>query len=57
MTDHAPLAPLTQIPADLQTIADYEQQAQKHLSNMVWAYLQGGSMSEVSVRDNLEQFA
>ena len=56
MTDHAPLASLTQIPADLQTIADYEEQAKKHLSVMQWSYLQGGSMSEVSVRDNLNQF-
>lgn len=51
-----PMAPLTQIPAYLQTIADYEVEAEKHLSNMVWNYLQGGSMDEVSVRDNLQQF-
>ncbi|WP_312051229.1 alpha-hydroxy acid oxidase [Acinetobacter schindleri] len=51
-----PIAPLTQIPAYLQTIADYEMEAKKHLSNMVWDYLQGGSMDEVSVRDNLQQF-
>lgn len=50
------IAPLTQIPAYLQTIADYEMEAKKHLSNMVWDYLQGGSMDEVSVRDNLQQF-
>lgn len=51
-----PMAPLTQIPAYLQTITDYEVEAEKHLSNMVWNYLQGGSMDEVSVRDNLQQF-
>lgn len=51
-----PIAPLTQIPAYLQTIADYEMEAKKHLSNMIWDYLQGGSMDEVSVRDNLQQF-
>ena len=50
------LAPLTQIPAYLQTIADYEIQAQKHLSEMVWHYLQGGAMDEQSVRNNLQQF-
>ncbi len=50
------LAPLTQIPAHLQTIADYEVQAEKHLLNMVWQYLQGGSMDEHSVRGNLYQF-
>lgn len=48
--------PLTQIPAYLQTIHDYEIEAEKHLSEMVWAYLQGGSMDEISVRDNLDQF-
>ena len=52
----APLAPLSQIPPYLQTLADYEIQAQKHLSDMVWQYLQGSSMDEVSVRDNLDQF-
>ena len=56
MTDHNILAPLTQIPAHLQTIADYEKQAELHLSQMVWQYLQGGSMDEHSVRDNLSQF-
>ena len=48
--------PLTQIPAHLQTIADYEVEAEKRLSNMVWQYLQGGSMDEHSVRGNLSQF-
>ena len=51
------LEPLTQISAHLQTLHDYENQAEKHLSKMVWAYLQGGAMQEVSVRDNLDQFA
>ncbi|NHB56516.1 alpha-hydroxy-acid oxidizing protein [Acinetobacter sp. 194] len=51
------LPPLTQIPAYLQTVADYECEAKKHLSEMVWAYLQGGAMDEVSVRDNLQQFS
>ncbi|MGE8683520.1 MAG: alpha-hydroxy acid oxidase [Acinetobacter sp.] len=57
MTDQNILPPLTQIPAYLQTVADYEVEAQKHLSDMVWQYLQGGSMDEHSVRDNLAQFA
>ena len=55
MSQHI-LPPLTQIPADLQTVADYEREAEKHLSEMVWAYLQGGAMDEISVRDNLQQF-
>ena len=54
--DHI-LAPLEQIPPHLQTLADYEIQAQKHLSDMVWQYLQGGAMDEQSVHDNREQFA
>lgn len=57
MTDQNILPPLTQIPAYLQTVADYKAEAQKHLSDMVWQYLQGGSMDEHSVRDNLAQFA
>lgn len=51
------LAPLSQIPPHLQTLADYETQAQKHLSDMVWQYLQGGAMDEYSVRDNRQQFS
>lgn len=57
MTAKTVLAPLTQIPPELQTLADYEQEAQKHLSDMVWQYLQGGSMEEHSVRSNLDQFS
>ncbi|QOW47302.1 MULTISPECIES: alpha-hydroxy acid oxidase [Acinetobacter] len=51
------LSPLSQIPPHLQTLADYETQAQKHLSDMVWQYLQGGAMDEYSVRDNRQQFS
>lgn len=57
MNQTAILPPLTQIPPYLQTIADYEQEAQKHLPDMVWQYLQGGAMNEASVRNNLDQFA
>lgn len=49
-------APLTQIPAYLQTIADYEKQAEQHLSENTWHYLQGGAMDEQSVQENLQQF-
>lgn len=56
MSQHSPLQPLTQIPAHLQTIADYEKEAELHLSHIVWQYLQGGSMDEHSVRGNLSQF-
>ncbi len=53
---NAILAPLTQIPAYLQTIADYEKQAELHLPEITWHYLQGGAMDEQSVRNNLQQF-
>lgn len=49
-------APLTQIPAYLQTIADYEKQAEQHLPEKTWHYLQGGAMDEQSVQENLQQF-
>ncbi|OEY93163.1 alpha-hydroxy-acid oxidizing enzyme [Acinetobacter qingfengensis] len=51
-----PLPPLTHIPANLQTIADYEQQAAQHLSMQTWSYLTGGAMHEISVQQNLLQF-
>ena len=50
------LAPLTQIPPYLQTIADYEIQAKLHLPENTWHYLQGGAMDENSVLENLQQF-
>ena len=50
------LEPLKQIPAYLQTIHDYEIEAEKHLSEMVWSSLQGGSMDEYSVQENLSIF-
>lgn len=52
----SPLVPLTQIPPHLQTLADYEIQAKKHLPNLVWQYLQGGAMDEKSIYNNLSQF-
>lgn len=54
--NNPPLAPLEQIPATLQTIADYEKQARLHLNEQAWAYLQGGAMDQHSIQDNLQQF-
>lgn len=51
-----PLPPLSHIPPYLQTIADYEKQAEQHLSENTWHYLQGGAMDEQSVEENLQQF-
>lgn len=56
MTSNNILPPLTSIPAYLQTVHDYEIEAQKHLSDMVWQYLQGGSMNEISLVQNLKHF-
>ncbi|OUY05590.1 alpha-hydroxy acid oxidase [Acinetobacter populi] len=50
------LAPLTQIPADLQTLPDYQIEAQKHLNAATWSYLNGGAMHEISVQQNILQF-
>ncbi|MCU4338914.1 alpha-hydroxy acid oxidase [Acinetobacter dispersus] len=52
----SPLPPLTIIPAHLQTVADYEQQASQHLAESTWHYLQGGAMHELSVQENQIQF-
>ena len=52
----SPLPPLTIIPAHLQTVADYEQQASQHLAESTWHYLQGGAMHELSVQENQLQF-
>ena len=42
MSQHRPLAPLDAIPAYIQTIHDYQQQAQRHVPEDVWGYLNGG---------------
>ncbi|ENX39295.1 alpha-hydroxy acid oxidase [Acinetobacter sp. NIPH 2100] len=56
MSQPSPLPPLTTIPAHLQTVADYEQQASQHLVEATWHYLQGGAMHELSVQENQFQF-
>lgn len=56
MTQLYPLPPLTAIPAYLQTIADYEIEAEKHVADTTWDYLQGGAMQELSVQGNRRQF-
>ena len=56
MSQHRPLAPLDAIPAYIQTIHDYQQQAQRHVPEDVWGYLNGGAMHELSVQNNCQQF-
>ena len=52
----SPLPPFDTIPPHLQTVLDYQQQAQQHLTADVWAYLDGGAMHENSVQQNRFQF-
>ena len=49
-------APLSTIPAYLQTVADYEKQAPRHLTEEVCSYLNGGAMHEISLQQNMLQF-
>ena len=56
MSQRVPLPPLTVIPAHLQTVLDYQQQAPQHLTEEVWSYLNGGAMHEISVQQNMLQF-
>ena len=50
------LPPFDTIPPHLQTVLDYQQQAQQHLTADVWAYLTGGAMHEITVQQNQLQF-
>ena len=52
----APLPPLTQIPADIAAVADYEALARARLSAGAWAYFNGGSGDECTRRDNRAAF-
>ncbi|PKQ01125.1 MAG: alpha-hydroxy-acid oxidizing enzyme [Alphaproteobacteria bacterium HGW-Alphaproteobacteria-13] len=61
MTDEAqaspePLPPLTAIPADLQSLADYERRAEAHLAPHVWRHIQSGAGAELSLAANRAQY-
>ena len=56
MHDQIPTPALNTIPSYIQTIHDYQQQAQRHVSEDVWGYLNGGAMHEISVQNNCQQF-
>lgn len=56
MTPTSPLPPFTEIPAHLQSVLDYELQAQHHIAEPTWHYLQGGAMYEQSLQENQQQF-
>ncbi|WP_168459992.1 alpha-hydroxy acid oxidase [Acinetobacter sp. A1] len=53
----APLAALNHIPPHLQTIADYQKQAQLHLNAATWANLEGAAGDEYSLNNNRAAFA
>lgn len=54
--DSAPLPPLTAIPADIHTLADYERHAGGHIAPATWAHIQSGAGAEQSLADNRTQF-
>jgi 4-hydroxymandelate oxidase len=50
------LPPLTTIPADLRSLADYEARAERHLAPEVWRHIQEGAGREISLRANRSAF-
>lgn len=51
-----PLPPLTAIPADLQSLADYERRAEAHLPPDIWRHIQSGAGAELSLAANRAQY-
>ncbi|WP_404480370.1 alpha-hydroxy-acid oxidizing protein [Novosphingobium sp. BL-52-GroH] len=51
-----PLPALTEIPADLRSLADYERRAQQHLTPQAWRHIQEGAGREVTLRENRAAF-
>jgi 4-hydroxymandelate oxidase len=51
-----PLAPLTAIPPDIRSLADYERRAESHLAPSTWAHIQSGSGCEKTLAANRAQF-
>lgn len=52
-----PLPPLTAIPPDLRTLADYERRAEAHLAPEIWRHVQEGAGAEVTLAENRAAFA
>ena len=46
--DVTPLPPLTAIPPDVQTLADYERLAERHMPAASWAHIQSGSAATLA---------
>lgn len=51
-----PLAPLSTIPAEIRTLADYERHAEAHLPAAIWQHIQAGSGNDRALRDNMAAF-
>lgn len=51
-----PLPPLTAIPADLRSLADYEARAERHLGPEAWRHIQEGAGREITLRENRAAF-
>jgi len=54
--EEQPLPPLTTIPADLRSLADYEQRAERHLAPEAWRHIQEGAGREITLRENRAAF-
>jgi 4-hydroxymandelate oxidase len=52
----APLPPLTAIPPDLRSLADYEARAQAHMTPEAWRHVQEGAGREITLRENRAAF-
>jgi len=57
MMSSLPLPPLTHLPADVASLSDYEPLAQERMSDAAWAFVQGGSGDEQTLRANIEAFS
>ena len=58
MESAAPLPPpLTQIPAGIAAVADYEPYARERMSAAAWAYFNGGAAEEATLQDNRAAYA
>jgi 4-hydroxymandelate oxidase len=54
--NHPPLPPLSEIPADLRSLADYELQAAQHLTPEAWRHIQEGAGREITLYENRAAF-
>jgi 4-hydroxymandelate oxidase len=57
MVDHMTLLPpLTAIPPDLRSVADYEERARHHIDPAAWEHLQGGAGAGLTLIENRAAF-